>query len=132
MLVSVHDHYESITFLPPFSTLRGKIFAEQFFWPCVDVLVLAVSLQLLVLSSQTFRFAVAYVVRDYNSALVGGICPECVGAVPSQLPVVLFTMFGVLSHASLHDDASASWLVAGCVWVFVVVGSFEPDLFSGI
>ena len=132
MLISVRDHNESITLFSPFSTLCGKVFAEEVFWPRVDVFVLAVSLQLLVLCLQTFRFAVAYVVRNYNSARVGGICPEYVEAVPSQLHVVLFTMFGVLSHVSPRNDASASWLVAGGVWVFVVVGSFEPDLFSGI
>ena len=42
VLVCVHDHYESVTFLPPFSTLRDNVFAEQMFWPCVNVFVLTI------------------------------------------------------------------------------------------
>ena len=43
VLVCIHDHYDSVPFLSPFPTLRGKVSVEQFFWPCVDVLVLAIS-----------------------------------------------------------------------------------------
>ena len=103
----------------------AKSLQKKLFRSCFYVLLLAVSLELLILCLQSCWFFIAYVVCNHHSKLVRRVCPEDVWAVYPQLPKVLVSMLWIFGHRAPDDNTSVSGLICGSVGVVCVVRIFK-------